>query len=177
MNRVARARVFFSLILSVAPVAGCARLSLSRGVAVGRPAPEFALRDLSGRTKRLSDWRGKAVLLDFWAAWCGSCRESVPAYERIYKRFHAKDFVALGIDEDAEPKIAATFAKKLGMSYPVLLDPRGRAFDAYGARMMPAVFLIDSSGTVRGRWEGFDDSVAAGVSQAVKGLLGEGKNR
>ncbi len=172
MNRVVRPRFFFSLILLAAPAAACARLSLSRDVTVGRPAPEFTLRNLSGQPERLSDWRGKTVILDFWAVWCGSCRESIPAYERIYQRFHAKDFVVLGIDEDAEPKIASAFAKRLGMSYPLLLDPRGQVFDAYGARMMPAVFLIDSSGTIRGRWEGFDDAIAVEIQKAVPAMLG-----
>jgi peroxiredoxin len=149
---------------------GCKEMNLSEGGIMGAPAPDFSLRDLSGQTKRFSDWRGKAVLLDFWAAWCGSCRESVPAYERIYQRFHEKNLVVLGIDEDAEPGIAATSARKWGISYPVLLDPRGRVFDAYGARTMPAVFLIDSSGTMRGRWEGFDASIADEIQKAVRAM-------
>lgn len=159
------------LAASAAFAAGCAGLGFSRGGAVGRPAPEFSLRELSGQPRRLSDWRGKAVLLDFWASWCGSCRDSIPLDERLHERYRAKGLAVVGVNEDVETKLARTAVERLGVSYPVLLDSQGWVFGAYGARMMPAMFLIDSSGTIRGRWEGFDGAVATEVEKAVEALM------
>lgn len=136
------------------------------------PAPDFTLQDLSSGTFRLSDLRGKTVLLDFWATWCAPCKQSIPRYMKMQKRLGAKGFVVVGVDEGEAPEIVSAYVKAHGMNYRVLLDPHAGLFRDYGARGLPAVFLIDAQGNVRGKWEGFDAATGVDVERATDVLLG-----
>ena len=137
------------------------------------PAPDFSLTDLSGATVRLSDFRGKTVLLDFWATWCEPCKQSIPLYLKMQEKLRSKGFVVVGIDENESAAIAAAYARNHGMTYPILMDPGTGLFEKYGGRSMPSAFLIDAQGNIRGRWEGFDAAAGLDVALATDRLLGE----
>jgi peroxiredoxin len=137
------------------------------------PAPDFTLKDLSGATVRLSDFRGKTVLLDFWATWCEPCRQSIPLYLKMQEKRRSKGFVVVGVDENESPEIAAAYIRNHRMNYTVLMDPGAELFKKYGGRGMPSAFLIDSQGNIRGRWEGFDAAAGLDVVLATDRLLGE----
>jgi peroxiredoxin len=136
------------------------------------PAPDFALKDLSGATVRLSDYRGKTVLLDFWATWCEPCKQSIPLYMKLQEKHRSKGFVIVGIDENENAATAAAYARNHDMNYPVLLDPGTGLFEKYGGRSLPSTFLIDGQGSIRGRWEGFDAASGLDVAHAAELLLG-----
>jgi len=120
-----------------------------RHVAAGFPAPDFALRDLSGRSHRLSAYRGKIVFLNFWATWCPPCREEMPSMERLHRRLGASDFVLLAVNEDdAGTPAVRQFVDGLGLSFPVLLDLEGTVPPRYGVTGYPETFVIDRSGQV-----------------------------
>lgn len=140
-------------------------------LALAVAAAPFSLKDLSGKTVKLSDFRGKVVLLDFWATWCDSCLESLPVYQKLHETRRQDGLVVLGVDEDSRAKGVAAFASKHGVSYPVLLDSDKEAYYAYRVRGLPTAFLIGRDGAVARRWTGFQPSDEAQLRQAVDDLL------
>ena len=136
------------------------------------PAPDFALQDLSSATVRLSDFRGRTVLLDFWATWCEPCKQSIPRYVKMQDKLRSKGFVVVGVDEDESPEIVRAYARDHRMNYDVLLDPHTGLFEKYGGRSLPSAFLIDAQGNVRGRWGGFAAATGLDVEHATDALLG-----
>jgi DsbE subfamily thiol:disulfide oxidoreductase len=117
-----------------------------------RPAaPDFALPDPAGKKFSLKDYRGKVVMLAFWATWCEYCREEIPAIESLYRDFKGKglEIVAINIKDKREDALA--FIKKNRISYPVLMDPEGEVGLLYGAYATPTVYLIDRKGAVLAR--------------------------
>ena len=112
-----------------------------------QPAPDFVLQDLDSREVRLSELRGKVVLLDFWATWCGPCRAAFPMIELIHRSFRGKGLVVYGIN-DEPPQLALEFLKKYGYSAPSLVDANRDAATKYNVRGIPTTVLIDREGKV-----------------------------
>jgi peroxiredoxin len=119
------------------------------GGRAGFPAPDFALRDLQGRTHRLAEFRGKVVFLNVWATWCPPCRMEMPSMERLHRRLQGKDFVMLAVSEDEDgPAMVQRFIDQLGITFPVLIDPEGIVPGRYGVTGYPETFVIDREGRV-----------------------------
>ncbi|MFY9264398.1 MAG: TlpA disulfide reductase family protein [Solirubrobacterales bacterium] len=120
-------------------------------VAQGRreAAPIRAVRRLgSDQTTSLADFRGKVVLLNFWASWCQPCRVEAPAIERAYRRYRDRGFVVIGANVDDLTKDAREFAREFGISYPIVRYRSADATDDFGARRLPESFVIDRRGRV-----------------------------
>jgi len=114
---------------------------------VGTPAVDFALKDLNGNAVSLESLRGKVVVLDFWASWCGPCRETMPHIEKLHRDFKAKGLVLFGVnDEDAAT--ARRFMEKNGYTFPTLIDGESSLSDQYGVRSIPQTIVIDRDGKV-----------------------------
>lgn len=113
------------------------------------PAPAFTLNNPQGNPVRLADFRGKFVLLNFWATWCPPCVKEMPSMERLAKRFEGRPFVVVGIslDEEGAAKVNP-FIAKLGITFPILLDPESKISGHYGANDLPTTFLINPGGKV-----------------------------
>jgi peroxiredoxin len=118
---------------------------------VGQSAPSFTLRDLAGHQVRLRDYRGRAVLINFWATWCAPCQLEMPWFIDLQRRYAAKGFVVIGIDKDYPedlPKVPG-FARKMGLNYPVLYG-NGKTYAAYECcDYLPMSYYVDREGTVR----------------------------
>ena len=113
------------------------------------PAPNFAARDLQGRTVRLSDLRGKVVFLNLWATWCEPCRQEMPAMETLYREFARDDFAMLAVSEDASGLEAVQpYVAQFGFTFPILLSPEGEVGHKYGITGYPETFIIDKTGQV-----------------------------
>lgn len=127
-------------------------------VLTGKPAPEFTLPSLGGRSVSLADYHGKAAVVAFWASWCGPCRLEMPALAQFYQRIHKPDsgfeFLAISIDQTEEP--AQSAADTLKIPFPVLLDADSRIAGAYGVDAIPTLFVIDKGGRVRYSHIGFN---------------------
>ena len=135
-------------------LAGCSQQpSLKRPpvkeVSKRQAAPDFALKDINGTTVHLSDYRGKVVLLDFWATWCGPCKMEIPWFMEFERKYKDRGFAVLGVsmDDDGWPTIKP-FVKDIGMNYRVVLG-NDQTGDLYGGiEALPTAFLIDREGRV-----------------------------
>jgi DsbE subfamily thiol:disulfide oxidoreductase len=144
----------------------------------GKAAPEFELASLEGKTTKLSDFRGKAVLLNFWATWCGPCRIEMPWFADLQNKYGSQGFqvVAVALDENADNAVGK-FAKEVGANYPVLLG-KDAVGDAYGVDAMPQTFYLDREGKIVNRTIGLGSrkemeenikaALASGSEQAAK---------
>ena len=113
----------------------------------GQQAPDFELKALDGRTIRLSDYRGKAVVLNFWATWCGPCKVEMPWFEEFQKQYAAQGLVILGVAMDDSQDDVQKFAQELGVHYPIVMG-RNSVADAYGVQAFPGTFYIDRNGRI-----------------------------
>ena len=115
----------------------------------GSYAPDFQLKDLNGNKVLLKDFRGKVVLLNFWASWCPACREEMPSLEVIYKDYKDKGFEILAIDIMEDRKMVETFMEKMGLSFAALLDSDGKVSNDYRVVAIPTTFVIDRRGIIQ----------------------------
>ncbi|HEY6540046.1 MAG TPA: TlpA family protein disulfide reductase [Ktedonobacteraceae bacterium] len=121
---------------------------------VGHPAQGFSLAVLGPATGKgllsLSDFKGKAIVLNFWASWCAPCKEELPLLESTWKGMQAqgKDVIFLGIDYQESNSAAASFLQQNGVTYPAVLDASGSVASKYGITSLPDTFFINRNGTV-----------------------------
>ena len=118
---------------------------------VGMQAPDFNLPDMQGKTQRLSDYRGKVVLLNFWATWCKPCKEEMPSMEILWQNFKTEDFVMLAISMDrvTTKKDIPPFIESLRLSFPILTDSWGQTDKRYKLLGVPETYIIDQQGILR----------------------------
>ena len=115
----------------------------------GQPAPDFALQSLDGKTMKLSDFRGKAVLLNFWATWCEPCKIEMPWFVDLNKKYGSQGLVVLGVAmDDASPSEISSFAQKLGVNYPVLIGKEAVGAQYGGIEYLPSTFYISRDGKI-----------------------------
>lgn len=121
-------------------------------IKAGTKAPNFRLEDLTGKKAELKHYKGKVVFLNFWATWCGPCKEEMPSMEELCKQFKDKDFVFLTISVDyAGVKPVKDFIEKHRYTFPVLIDPKCETLDLFEVKGIPTTFLIDKKGIIIGR--------------------------
>jgi thiol-disulfide isomerase/thioredoxin len=140
---------------------------------VGQPAPDFALRSMKGPSMRLSEHLGEVVIINFWATWCGPCRQEMPLLDQLYGKYQRAGLVMLSvnIDENAEPAIE--MAQTLRVSYPVLFDARKEVSRAYDVSAMPVTVLVDRAGVVRYVSEGYKPGYEKRYTEKLRELLNE----
>jgi|Deesub1362A_J573_1020465.scaffolds.fasta_scaffold00230_42 peroxiredoxin len=117
--------------------------------AVGKPAPDFELRDSTGRLWRLSDLRGKVVFINFWATWCTTCKAEMPYKERLYKKMQGRPFQMLGILFRDNPHNLVQYFKEHKVSPPTLISPDNKVARLYGITGVPETFIVDKNGIIR----------------------------
>ena len=149
-------------------LAGFNRTSLSRdnpSAVLGGIAPDFSLNALNGGVIELSQFRGKPVLINFWASWCEPCKAEMPLIER-YADKHSGDLVVLGLDAEETPIIVKSFVASMGIKFTILLDQQGTVADLYRVDGYPTTIFIDSSGRIQAEQIGSlsDDNLARYLS-------------
>ena len=111
-------------------------------------AEDFSLRTPDGGTFRLSDHRGKVVLVNFWATWCPPCREEMPAMERLYREHRDRGLVLVAVSLDADPAVVPPYVEVSKLTFPIALDPKAEIGNKYGVRALPSSFVIGRDGTM-----------------------------
>ena len=142
----------------------------------GKPAPAFTLVDLEGKKVSLADYKGKPVLVNFWATWCGPCKLEMPWFQEFSQKYAGKGLVILGVAADEAGKnVIASTAKKSGVTYPILLG-EDKMEDAYGGiDYLPETFYVDRSGKVLietagiSSEDGGKDEIEANIKKLVDG--------
>ncbi len=147
------------------------------GEAVGRGtrAPPFALTRLSGGPPvDLADLRGRVVLVNFWATWCKPCEDEMPAMERLYRRLQPEGFELLAVSVDADVEPVRAFQERLGLSFPILLDPEQRVARSYQTFRFPESLLIGPDGVVIERYVGGKEWDTEPYVERIRRLLRAG---
>lgn len=138
---------------------------------IGSPAPAFSLNDLKGKTVTLADYRGKVVMVDFWAPWCGPCKEEMPALEALYRKYSRAGLVIVGISVDESEKAISRFLEEVPLSFTVVPDNKGRAAEAYRFSNLPTVYVIGRDGIVRSIHKGFWKELTQVYEKEITELL------
>jgi thiol-disulfide isomerase/thioredoxin len=137
-------------------------------------APALALRDLDGRLHRLEDYRGKVVLVNFWATWCEPCREEMPSLNRLRASLAGRPFEVLEVNLAESEQRIRRFMAQVPLEFPVLMDRDGAAAKAWRARLLPASFLLDPDGRIRYSALGEIDWTQDAVRKAILDLMPPG---
>ncbi len=135
---------------------------------VGKKAPLFTLADLQGRKVSLASLRGKVVVLDFWATWCGPCRIEMPRVEKLHRELKSKGVVVLGVNVTEDARLVKRFLAKNPYTFPILLDTQGDAASKYNASAIPTLVVVGKDGTIQTYFQGVrDEEVLRGAVTAA----------
>lgn len=162
-----------SFVLAGAFLAIFAGASLASSGLVGEPAPDFALKSASGENLRLSEYRGDVVMINFWATWCGPCRQEMPLLDALYDRYQRVGFRLLGVNIDDDRQQAMQMVEELDVSFPVLFDAEKAVSKRYEVEAMPVTVLVDRSGTVRYVHHGYQPGYEQHYLDEIRELLRE----
>jgi cytochrome c biogenesis protein CcmG/thiol:disulfide interchange protein DsbE len=167
------------LVVMAAPLHGASlkQQMQSQGLGVAeKPVDpvEFKLQDLAGKQVALSGLKGKVVLLNFWATWCGPCVSEMPSMQRLYKQLKADGLEILAVNLREEKPAVADFVKKLGLTFPILLDADGYVGSVYNARVIPTTYLVDRNGKIFAGMAGAREWDAPEMVEIFRRILREG---
>ena len=157
-----------ALVLSVFAASSLASSGLE-----GQQAPDFALKSSTGENLRLSEYRGDVVMINFWATWCGPCRQEMPLLDELYGRYQRVGFNLLGVNIDDDSRRAMQMIDELGVSFPVLFDSRKEVSELYDVEAMPVTVLVDREGTIRYIHHGYKPGYEEKYLDQIRSLLRE----
>jgi peroxiredoxin len=136
-------------------------------------APNFTLKSNTGKNIKLSELRGQVVLLNFWASWCGPCRQEMPLLEKLQQRYSSLGFTVLGVNVEEDSSIAKTLLKDIPVSFPILFDTQNAVSKQYQVSAMPSTVMIDRNGNMRYLHKGYKPGDEAQYKKWVKELVKE----
>jgi len=148
-------------------------VSSADALAAGDAPPPIDAPDQSGKKVDLSELKGKVVLVDFWASWCGPCTQEMPVLEALHKKYAEQGLVIVGINIDRSPKKMDNFLKDTPVSFRVVQDRKLNVAAKYEPAMMPSSYFIARDGKLRYVHEGFDEKDTAAIENRIKALLAE----
>ncbi len=147
--------------------------SLASSGLTGQTAPDFVLKSATGENLRLSEYRGDVVMINFWATWCGPCRQEMPLLDELYGRYQRVGFNLLGVNIDDDSRRAMAMVNELGISFPVLFDEDKKVSKLYEVETMPLTILLDREGTVRHVHHGYQPGYEQKYLNEIRSLLRE----
>jgi peroxiredoxin len=139
----------------------------------GEKAPDFTGKTLTGKNIKLSELRGRIVLINFWGTWCAPCKEELPYFNRLYGKYKGIGLEILAVNVDKVTAQAVGMSGALGLTFPVVPDPSGHLFDLYQIRSMPTTFVVGKDGMIRFVHWGFGPNDPPRYETEMKSLLKE----
>lgn len=142
-------------------------------IAPGAPAPAFQLHSSASTDVSLSDLKGQVVLINFWASWCGPCRQEMPVLEQLYKKYKSAGFTLVGVNVEPKSADAEGFLKSTPVSFPVLFDPESKVSRLYEVTGMPSTVIVDRTGKVRYIHHGYKPGEESEYIDQIRSLVRE----
>jgi thiol-disulfide isomerase/thioredoxin len=172
MEAVMTAGTFKVSILSLA-LALASAPTLRASVAAGAPAAAFQLPAAVGDPVSLAGLKGQVVLINFWASWCGPCRQEMPILDQLYKKYKAAGFTLLGVNVEPKSGDAISFLKATPVSFPILFDTQSRVSNLYEVSGMPSTVIVDRKGNVRYVHHGYKPGDESQYLDQIRSLMRE----
>jgi len=140
------------------------------------PAPDFTLKDANGKLHRLSDQKGKVVLVNFWATWCPPCRKEMPSMQRAWDKLKKENFTmyAVNVGEDGDTVFGFTFAMDVELTFPILLDRDGKTVQEWPVLGLPTTFIVDADGRIAYSAVGGREWDEPALMQQIRALIQDG---
>ena len=168
MTLTARIAALLAVVmLGLSPLAQAANETL-QGV-----APNFVLPTFGKKQVQLADFKGEVVMVNFWASWCGPCREEMPLIEGLYKKYSKLGFTVLAVNVDANPKDAAKMLKEIPVSFPIGFDTKNKVSELYKVDSMPSTVMVDRKGNMRFLHRGYKPGYEADYEKQIRELIRE----
>ena len=158
-------RIFLFLALSVFLIGG------AQAAEVSGPAKDFTLKARSGKNIKLSELRGQVVMINFWASWCGPCRQEMPLLDDLYKQYKDYGFTLLGINVDENHDAAEKLLSQVPVTFTILFDPTSSVTELYNVDAMPSTILVDRDGNMRYLHRGYKPGYEKIYDEQVKALV------
>ncbi|MES9814295.1 MAG: TlpA family protein disulfide reductase [Candidatus Thiodiazotropha sp.] len=156
-------------------VAGVLLLACGYAVAANQQtmAPDFTLKSREGVNIKLSELRGQVVMVNFWASWCGPCRQEMPLLQQLFDRYQSLGFSLLGVNVDEDRAAADKMLRDVPVSFPILYDDRSKVSKQYQVKAMPSTFMVDRDGRIRYLHKGYKPGYEEEYQQQIRQLLRE----
>jgi peroxiredoxin len=148
-------------------------LPLFGAVEQNSPAPDFTLNGQAGKPVALDQYKGQVVMLNFWASWCGPCRQEFPLLDDIYKKYGKLGFTMIGVNVEPDSKAANDWLKQTPVTFPILYDTDSKVSKLYGVEGMPSTVILDRKGTVRMIHRGYEPGDEQQYLNSIRELVRE----
>jgi len=143
------------------------------GVTIGKPAPDFTLKNMQGQNINLTEQRGSIILINFWASWCGPCRKEMPVLQTLQDKYQDLGVQVWGINVEQENQAGRDFLANLDLSFSIFFDETNKLSQTYQVEAMPTTVIVDRDGVVRYVFRGFKDGYGKKYAKAIKKLIRE----
>lgn len=160
-----------ALIAFILASLACTAFAKAKHVELKGPAKDFTLKSNSGKNVRLSDLRGQVVMVNFWASWCGPCRQEMPLLDKLAKRYEPAGFKLLGVNVDSDKALADKLLREIPVGFEILYDPDSKVSELYKVETMPSSVLIDCDGNLNYLHRGYENGDIKIYQDRVKKLL------
>jgi peroxiredoxin len=161
------ARAMAAVLLAIPVVSGSALAGASG------PAPSFSLPARDGSTVTLSQFKGQVVMINFWASWCGPCRQEMPLLDSIYRKYNKMGFTLIGVNVEPDRTAAEAWLKQTPVTFPVLFDTKSTVSSLYSVPGMPTTVFIDRKGNVRTLHQGYKPGDENEYLDQIRSLIRE----
>ncbi|WP_020406672.1 TlpA family protein disulfide reductase [Hahella ganghwensis] len=147
--------------------------AMAQAVEIEGAAPDFTLRSSLEKNLRLSEHKGQVVMINFWASWCGPCRQEMPLMQEIYDKYKKFGFTIMAVNVDEDPSLADEFLNDVSVTFPILYDTKNEVSEMYNVEAMPTSIMVDRNGNMRYLHKGYQPGFEEKYAKEVKKLIRE----